>query len=51
MDDTHYTYDFDCLDNLKNVGAITSPIFMMHSCDDEVIPLAHALKLYSVIKA
>jgi hypothetical protein len=50
MDPTHYTYDFDCLDNLKNVAKITSPILMFHSLDDEIIPFAHALKLYSVIR-
>lgn len=45
-----YTYDFDCLDNLSNVGKIQSQIILMHSSNDEIIPFIHVAKLYRIIK-
>lgn len=42
----HYTYDMDCLDNLKNIGLISSQIVIIHSLDDEIIPIDHGIKLY-----
>lgn len=33
-------------DNLANLGRITSPVFIAHSSDDEIVPYSHGRKLF-----